>query len=197
MSFCIVDGYKIREQNDFHDASNRTDEFQNEVYYYAKNLMVEKNLKSVADVGCGSAFKLHKYFKDYYTIGYDLEPTVIKLKERYPKGNWVISDFNSNPVEVDLVICADVIEHVINPDELLLFIKKMKPSNVVISTPDRDILHEKLGRDYYGPPKNKHHVREWSFNEFHNYISGFFYIINHMSIPKEYSQLVSCICKED
>jgi 2-polyprenyl-3-methyl-5-hydroxy-6-metoxy-1,4-benzoquinol methylase len=193
MSFCIIDGYKIRESNEFLDASNSTDEFQNEVYLYAKHLMAEKKFKSVADVGCGSAFKLNKYFKNYYTIGYDLEPTVVKLKKKFPEGNWVVSDFNSEPKEVDLVICADVIEHVINPDNLLLFIKKMKPSNVVISTPDRDILHKKLGRDYYGPPKNIHHVREWTFNEFHNYISNFFDVVDHITIPKEYNQLISCV----
>jgi 2-polyprenyl-3-methyl-5-hydroxy-6-metoxy-1,4-benzoquinol methylase len=97
---------------------------------------------------------------------------------------------------VDLVICADVIEHVKNPDELIHFIIKMDPEHIVISTPDRDLLHEKLGRSQTGPPGNTHHIREWSFDEFENYISRNFNIIRHEKIRKEYGQVIYCKLKE-
>lgn len=196
MGFCITNGYIERDDNEFHDASERTDEFQDKVYSFADRLFNDNSYKSVADVGCGSAFKLNKYFKiSEYKVGYDLEPTVSILKNRYPDGNWLVSDFDSNPLKVDLVVCADVIEHVTDPNKLLVFIEKMRPKSIVISTPDRDLLHEKLGRSYYGPPKNKHHIREWAFEEFYNYISGFFKVLDHFKIDREFNQVINCVLK--
>lgn len=194
-NFYIRNDYQIREKNDFLDTSGRSDEYQNDVYLLAKNIVENHDIKKIADVGCGSAFKLIKYFKDYEIIGYDLEPTIQQLTNKYPENEWVVSDFTSVPKTVDLVICADVIEHVDNPNDLIHFIKKMKPKHIVISTPDRDILHEKLGRSHLGPPVNKHHIREWSYNEFKAYVGYFFEIITHEKIHKEYGQVIHCKIK--
>jgi len=194
-NFFIRRDYKIRENNDFLDTSSRSDEYQNDVYLFAKEIGDINNVKTIADVGCGSAFKLLKYFSDYETIGYDLNFTVDFLKRKYPDKIWIVSDFDSSPNEVDLVICADVIEHVINPTNLLNFIKKMNPKHIVMSTPDRDLLYEKLGRPYLGPPVNSHHIREWSYMEFKNYINHFFEILQHISIEKEYGQMIYCKLK--
>ena len=192
-NYCIRDDYQIRNYTKFLDTSTRTDEFQNDVYSFAKKIALNDDVKTVADVGCGSAYKLFKFFKNYDIIGYELETTVSMLKKRYPKNKWVVSDFNKVPQESDLVICADVIEHVMNPDELIFYIKKMNFKHLIISTPDRDLMHNKLGRPYLGPPNNKHHVREWSFKEFEKYISQFFSIKEHFKIEKEYGQVIHCL----
>ena len=138
---------------------------------------------------------MKKYFDNYYIVGYDLLPTIEFLKQKYPKNKWIVSDFNSSPEEVDLVICADVIEHVENPDALLFFIKKMKPKDIIISTPDRNLLHDMLGRSHLGPPLNKHHIREWSFEEFEKYIGHFFNIQEHKNFYTEYNQTIYCKLK--
>lgn len=195
-NFYIREDYQIRKENDFLDTSGRSDEYQNDVYLLAKTIAENFDIKKIADVGCGSAFKLKKYFSDYDIIGYDLEPTVNQLNEKYPNNNWVISDFNSTPDEVDLVICADVIEHVNNPDELIIFIKKMNPKYIIISTPDRNLLHDKLGRSHLGPPVNKHHVREWSFEEFKKYMKYHFNVLLHKNFEIEYNQVVNCNLKK-
>lgn len=190
--FCIDINYKIRENIKFKDATDRTDEFQDKVYKYAKLVFINFNLKDVIDLGCGSAYKLKKYFPDTNVSGYELEPTVSWLKNKYPHDKWYLSDFDSNPINADLVICADVIEHVLNPTDLIQYIKKMKPKHIVISTPDRQLMVDKQKRSYLGPPHNKHHVREWTFLEFNNYISKYFDIIHHFNIEKECSQCLHC-----
>lgn len=194
-NFCIREDYQIREKNDFLDTSGRSDEYQNDVYLLAKKIANENNVNYVSDVGCGSAYKLMKYFLEYNTVGYDLELTVNFLRKKYPKNVWVVSNFNDKPQKADLVICADVIEHVDNPDDLMRFIMKMNPKHVIISTPDRDLLHEILGRSHTGPPINKHHIREWAYDEFYNYISQYFNVIQHEKIFKEYGQVIYCTKK--
>jgi len=194
--YCIREDYIIRGKNDFLDTSGRSDEYQNDVYVYAKKITESHDVKTISDVGCGSAYKLLKYFKSFEFNGYDLEPTVTLLKERFPENDWIISDFNSTPKQSDLVICADVIEHVDDPDELIGFIMKMNPKHVVLSTPDRDLLYYKLGRSIVGPPANKHHIREWTFDEFREYIGRYFNIIDQVKIEHEYGQLIYCTQKK-
>lgn len=72
--------------------------------------MKKFGLKSVLDIGCGSAYKLITYLGEYETVGLDLPDTVHVLRERYPEREWRLSDFAaSQGVCADLVICADVI----------------------------------------------------------------------------------------
>lgn len=191
-NYCIRKDYIIRENNDFLDTSGRSDEYQKKVYLFALDVVNKYNIKNIADVGCGSGYKLMKYFNNYNIIGYDLEPTINILKNKYPNNEWIVSNFNNKPKEVDMVICADVIEHVNDPDELITFIKKMKPKHLIISTPDRDLLTVKLNRSNIGPPANKHHIREWTFNEFSNYIGQYFNVTSHLNIENEYGQLIYC-----
>jgi hypothetical protein len=80
-------------------------------------------------------------------------------------------------LSADLVICADVIEHIMDPD---LFVKQLlnirDVKYYIISTPDRDTVRGKLD---YGPPANKHHIREWNLFEFRRYMEQFFEIKEH------------------
>jgi 2-polyprenyl-3-methyl-5-hydroxy-6-metoxy-1,4-benzoquinol methylase len=87
------------------------------------------------------------------------------------------------------VICADVIEHVAAPDELLEFLAALGAEHLVISTPDRNELH--LGTED-GPPKNIHHVREWTLPEFLVFLADYFAIINAVRGP---TAIVECAPK--
>jgi len=71
----------------------------------------------------------------------------------------------------------------------------MEPEHLVISTPDRGLLVKLLGRDNSGPPKNPYHVREWNFNEFKNYISQFFKIVEQTNNDVEFNQYIYCVKK--
>ncbi|GAJ17799.1 unnamed protein product, partial [marine sediment metagenome] len=59
-----------------------------------------------------------------------------------------------------------------NPDTLLEYIKlhSHPETNIILSTPERDIIQ---GKNSFGPPANKTHVREWNMAEFHKYISKY------------------------
>jgi SAM-dependent methyltransferase len=176
-TYFIHDGYKHRGEPRYMDATSRTDEWQDEVYQYAREIANQMSLRSVIDIGCGSGFKLLKYFRNYATIGVDVPQTCAVLRKRYPNRQWLVSDFSATATpHADLVIVSDVIEHVPDPDELLQYILRIAPRYVVLSTPDRNLL--RLGT-HNGPPLNPTHLREWSMAELHAYLSVFLEIDEH------------------
>lgn len=178
-TYCIKEKYKHRTTYTHYSDIGLEDQYQDEVYQKALQVMKKNNLKTVFDVGCGSAFKLIKYFSDYDFTGAEIEPTLSWLKKQYPKNNWIKSDF-SKPVETDLFICSDVIEHLIDPDELIMFFKNSKFKYMVLSTPEREAVQiYQRGLLWDGPPLNPAHTREWSFSEFYQYISKEFKITQH------------------
>lgn len=185
-NYGIIDGYQINHNVGHHVDNHYTDEGQKEVYEYAKKIATEKKYKTIVDVGCGSGFKLIKYFSDFKTIGYEVEPAISFLRENYPDREWRDSgeaekSFNYDGQEkCDLVICSDVVEHIENPDSLLEYLKSFNAKAIIISTPCREVLckSEKYrgtyGGTYNGPPINRCHVREWTSSEFINYLSQHF-----------------------
>jgi methyltransferase family protein len=183
--YCIKDGYTARPHNRFFDDTPLKDEWQNEVYERARALADLYGLNSVLDIGTGSGFKLLKYFSDKETLGMDLPRTVAWLKRTYADRNW--TDKIQPYPDFDLVICADVIEHVPDPDQLLDLIEQCNPRFSVISTPDRALLT----RGQNGPPGNKAHVREWTFDEFAQYLGRRFKIVEHfISNERQRTQVI-------
>lgn len=187
----LPEGYV--EQTEFieHDDRPLTDEWQDEVYRKAKEIFVSEKLEWVCDYGCGSGFKLMKYFADFYTVGIDSLQTVDFLKEKYPGRVWIESV--SSKLRPDMVICADVLEHTKNPDDVMASIHGMNPSWIVLSTPERDIRMEPP----LGPPGHHAHYREWNMTEFKAYVSDWFKIVEGPMIfaPQYIQQMVVCKMK--
>ena len=173
-TYFIKNSYEHRLNNKFFDDTSFKDEWQREVYLFAKEIATKNNFKRIVDIGCGSGYKLLNNFDNFDTLGIDLPKTVSWLKEMYPKKNW--SD-QFLPVEnFDLLISSDVIEHIPDPDILLDLIIKSNPKLIVLSTPDRDLMYDP---DHNGPPTNKAHVREWNTQEFYNYINSKLQVLEH------------------
>jgi hypothetical protein len=173
----IHDGYEHRRQAIYYDDTENTKEWQQEVYRFAREVFDQKKLEAVCDIGCGSAYKLVKYFKGLHTIGLDVRQTCEWLTRKYPHLTWMELDFKAIPaIRPDLVIASDVIEHLLDPDELIRYILKRDPKYVVFSTPDRNLL--RVGT-HNGPPHNPAHIREWNFVEFEAYIASRFQILEH------------------
>jgi hypothetical protein len=172
-NYFIKDGYKVRPENMFYNDTNMKDEWQKEVYVYARLQFELYNLQSVWDIGTGSGYKLLQNFGDVRTLGTDLTPTVNWLKGKYPERHW------SDSFEVfhgyDMIICSDVIEHIVDPDCILDTIEQAKPKLIVFSTPERMLFQK--GHD--GPPDNICHVREWTLEEFGRYIDSRFQVLDH------------------
>jgi hypothetical protein len=201
-SYFIKKEYIARGEYHHHDDTNLKDEYQNEVYLAAYELAKEQGLERIADIGCGSGYKLLKYFGDLDTTGFEIEPTLSALRKMHPFNSWSLSDFSrqlKGPAACyDLLICSDVIEHVVNPDDLLNWINNQFTFQyLVLSTPDRDQLIHIWKDAHYGPqsqsgpPVNWAHVREWSFSEFEKYISQYFEIVSHFHCKGEfYDQVI-------
>ena len=185
--YCIELPYKERsEEIYFNDIKNK-DEWQNEVYLFARNIVEKNNFKSIVDYGCGSGFKLLKYFENYEYLGLDLESTIklINKKNFVPIENF---DFNTLNNKYDITICADVIEHVKDPKIILDNIKKINSKFIIFSTPDRSMLYNNKDDLFFGPPRNNSHIREWTFEEFKKYIiKNNFQIIDHFISNKKQS----------
>lgn len=186
----IKSGYTHRETPLYFDDSHNSDEWQYEVYQLAYTVAKIINKLPVLDIGCGSGYKLVNIFNDFDTLGIDVEETYKKLIINHIDRKWKIKTNNPPKNTFGIVILADVIEHIINPDDMIDYLKNINFKYLIISTPNRD--DPSLSQD--GPPNNEAHAREWSFNEFNDYISEHFEIINHFVINKQ--QKTQCIiCK--
>ena len=184
--YYIMEDYVINENPTHHNDINYTDEGQDEVYMFAKTILERENLNTVVDVGCGSGYKLIKYFDQYNTIGTETEPCISFLKQKYPNKVWINSgepekSFSDYKQNCDLLICSDVVEHIIDPQILMDYLNSFEFKYLIISTPDRLVLRDKISgygmRSWVGPPINEAHVREWEFDEFNNFLSETFNVI--------------------
>jgi len=191
-NYFIKKDYVSRKEYIQVDYRDKHDDYQREVYEAAQNITLKESCKLIADVGCGSGQKLFEYFNEFETFGFEVEPNFSYLKTQYPNRNWLFSDlktWDGLPL-FDIVICADVVEHLLNPDDLLNWINKLGFKYLIISTPDRDLLPKlqrtKPKQSQTGPPVNVKHIREWSFLEFNKYLSQYFDIVDHFHTKKEW-----------
>ena len=178
--FSIAAGYRHREHIAYFDDVENEDEFQREVYLAARQLMRDRKLGSVCDVGCGSGYKLVHILGEFETLGIDLPETIARVRAKYPDRQWLAGSFDEIPVvKHDVVICADVVEHVADPVALMQFLVSLAASWVIVSTPDRDLVYSRSDRGWFGPPGNLAHVREWTAKEFREFVDPFLEITRH------------------
>lgn len=190
-NFFIKEGYKSRDKNvtlknegelPYWDekAIKVNAYYQYHAYKKAKRLFKKNKMHSLCDLGCGAGYKLIQFFggtgKSIY--GVDQEHAIEYCKQAYSNSEVrFICDNLEDPKEelpiFDMVISSDVIEHLVNPDILLNYIKRISNKNtiIILSTPERDLLR---GIDCMESNKPEH-VREWNQEEFRQYLeySGF------------------------
>lgn len=190
-NYYIKSGYKSRDSYFHYDDMQEEDKWQLEVYLHAYSIMKKNGFTKAVDFGCGSGFKLINYLGEFETIGYELIDNVVKLREKYPGRRWEESVFSDNLlIDADVIVCSDVIEHLVDPNELLRFFLNQKFHYIIFSTPDRNIVR---GFEDCGPPKNSAHVREWSYIEFRKYISDWFCIVDHrVTNIEQGTQMIVC-----
>ena len=158
--------YQHRDTVPHFDDTTTEGMWQLEVYLAAQEWFYSKDCSSIIDIGCGSGTKLLRFFSDTSCTGVEVEPTLSWLKKTYPENHWLLPEEASG--QYDMVICSDVIEHVTDPEALLLSMMKHDPKVIVLSTPARELIP---GAGF-GPPRNKHHVREWASPEFSLFVES-------------------------
>lgn len=196
--YFIKDGYQHRTENatveqavgDYFTPKRVifSRHMQHHVYALAARLAREQDLKSVVDVGCGLGHKLVEVVgpQAERVVGID-QPTVVEAAKKAlaeadhvthrDRVTFVAADLEKPDDGAlgtfDLVLSVDVIEHLLDPDKLLAFVRARchGTSWVIVSTPERDV---RRGRDCMKSPKPVH-VREWNQAELKQYLehSGF------------------------
>lgn len=169
-------------------ADNRR--YQRHVYAWAAELMRERGLRSVIDIGCGPGVKLRDLIAPECAdiTGVDQRSALAAARRHVPQAMLVECDLERPDLRLgrayDLVICADVIEHMSDPDPLMELVRACagREGLVLISTPERD---RERGRACMGSDKPEH-VREWSMPEFAWYLgSRGLTILAHRLLPKD------------
>lgn len=148
--------------------------WQPHVYDIAVQFARKFNCSEIIDFGCGNAHKLSSYFKEFKITGVDYGENINFCKKNYPNGTWIEHDLEQ-PLELKtdgnaVIICADIIEHLKNPNILLVqTLKKLKYKVLLLSTPNRRLSNA-------GPPQ-KEHIREWNICELRDYLRKIFRIV--------------------
>lgn len=153
--------------------------YQYYVYKMAAEQVSTMDSCSFADIGCGYPRKTRELIAPLTNDITLVDQPSMKglIEERFPAMKFVPLNLEKNDTSLKgqfhCLVCADVIEHLLDPDPLLAFIRQLlAPGGIaIISTPERDI---ERGPDCLSSPKAEH-VREWNANEFARYIasSGF------------------------
>lgn len=161
--------------------------YQWHVYNHVAQMIRERKLRSVLDIGCGPATKLMACIAPLAEVyGIDQQSAVAYCRSIYDRGTFLVDDFEKPFLQVnerfDIIICSDVIEHIHDPDVLLGYIRRFcqKDTLVVLSTPDRERLRGKRALTC----TKSEHVREWSALEFAAYLrSRDFEVLSHLHLP--------------
>jgi SAM-dependent methyltransferase len=171
-SYCIKPGYVHRPKPEYFADSDSGIVWQPDVYVEACRIAGAVGATTIVDVGCGEGRKLAPLYPTFSIIGFDFGPNLEHCRRQLPFGRWIEHDFDTEgplPIEPEaldgaVVICSDVLEHVVRPERLLGKLRGAldHAAAVVLSTPERV---ETWGADHMGPPPNSAHVREWALAE--------------------------------
>ena len=173
-NFFLPDGYVSRPKPDyFDDAGNLASDVvhQPDVYAFADWLLRVSERRTALDIGCGSGRKLLALAATR-RIGLDYEANIRTCRAHSPGETWIELDLEHGDLphipnlepERTVVVCSDVIEHLIYPAKLLALLARLYDMGaiVLISTPARTRAR---GGAHMGPPGNAAHVREWDLPE--------------------------------
>lgn len=163
-------------------------DYQFGVYKHAGALIRKHGFQRVCDLGCGTGTKL-RYLKDSFPkldiVGIDRPEAIELCQKLHDFGVWLTDDLEGPRLPIpeskpDLIICSDVIEHMENPTLLLDYTKRLVAPGglILLSTPDRGALY----RHDVKCPSNPEHIREWTFDEFKNYLEHEgFHMLDHFN----------------
>jgi len=163
--------------------------FQHYVYMWAASMVRRGRLASVLDVGCGPGTKLGRWISPLCSdiTCLDQQTALEVVKQRVPRAATVECDLEWPPETLgrtfDLIICADVLEHLLDPDPVMELIRASSHAStrILLSTPER---RRERGRACMRSD-NPEHVREWADDEFAMYVeSRGLALIRQRMLPK-------------
>jgi lipopolysaccharide transport system ATP-binding protein len=179
--------------------------YQHHVYLLAAKLIEHNALKSALELGCGPATKTASMLLpklDRLTL-IDQPTCEQVVKKTIPSATFISANLEHCELDLnqqfDLIVCADVLEHLSNPLPCLEFAYKHLSSSgfAVFSTPERDILR---GQKCMNSP-HPSHVREWNRLEFRQLLDYVgFVIFDHILVPpartRKVEDLIRFLCSD-
>lgn len=125
---------------------------------------------SVIDIGCGNGFLLQQMHSLYPSVKFSgteySELAIHNLCMRLPEMEFQYLDLSRNFIDqkYDLVICADVLEHIDDDEKALMNLRNMTGRYAIIAVP--------LGRLSRYERQQLGHVHGYSFKEFRTKVLG-------------------------
>lgn len=191
MNFFIDSKYIHREKPEYATDNFSSIVFQPRVYSLAHAMMDYLSLNTLVDIGCGSGDKLAPFMAsghhivpvdygqniDLFRQRHGFSPIQFDLEKPHGLDMVIVNALSRIDKPKSVVVCADVVEHMVRPDHLLNNLRRIMLMCdiplVIISTPDRERLSNPVG-----PPTNLAHIREWTLGEFREFCSQYFQVLN-------------------
>lgn len=193
----------LKVPHDYYEKGNRTNilqKFWHEKKWQILKGFAGKKYQTILDVGCASghiSYLFKKLFPESSVTGIDPASHFIKFaKKTYPTVNFQCVDAHKLPFKdksFDLIICTEMLEHVLNPGIVLSEIRRCLKKNgeVFISMDSGNLLFKIVWFFWtkFGPGKiwQGAHLQEFNTRKLENLIrSSKFYIkekkITHFSM---------------
>ena len=180
-------------------ANSQDNRHQVPVYRFAASLAARHQLTDIVDVGCGSGGKAVRFLSGggRRVLGVD-QSSAVALAPRVNGVEWLAADLGDSSMwealrasGPQLAVCADVIEHLDHPHDLLSGLAHaLGPGGrLVLSTPNRS--RGEVARPF-GPPPNPRHAVEWTPDEIHALLAahGMTVVETIHMLPRSYSRTV-------
>ncbi|HEY7841902.1 MAG TPA: class I SAM-dependent methyltransferase [Gammaproteobacteria bacterium] len=162
--------------------------YQYHVYELAARIARDRGFRTGLDIGCGPATKtrslLAPVVKELVLV--DQPACAALVAKALPGARFVPLDLETCaltlPGDFELIICADVLEHLANPRPCLDFAREHLAAGgvAVFSTPERDTLH---GTDCTRCLHDAH-VREWNLAEFRSLLEWAGFVVTaQLTLP--------------
>ncbi|MGH3715561.1 MAG: class I SAM-dependent methyltransferase [Micromonosporaceae bacterium] len=194
-TYFIRAGYRSRECVEYFVDETTDAVWQPDVYPYTADQALARGHDAIIDIGCGRAGKLLSLSTTHPTwayIGVDFGENLTWCRDNLPFGTWIHADLEttqhlpiaSHLLERSVVVCSDVLEHLLNPVPALTMIHGLLKGGAavaVLSTPARE---RRSGYSDPGPPRNPSHVREWASDEFQSLLEFAGFRILHAGLTR-------------
>lgn len=140
----------------------------------------------VLDVGCGAGWYLRELEKGSFAVGVDFCKEYLLIAKLWCKSaDLVLADACNLPFRdfsVDFVLCSELIEHLLNPDECLKEVARVlrKGGLILVTTPMKYSMNEIISRKNLR--HNIEHPNVLTYNQFLSKISNKFHMIFEKAI---------------